>query len=190
VPCARIMANITVCFEDTLSQLQLVCAEQDSAWIQRKRKIDTFAIIRNMIASTCGSYGGMRSSVLLSQANFSADALCKAKQRMPVSVLQNIHQRLKGFGTTDTAPNILAVDGSKVALGQSLTLQNRSAFPKYSNSKDRPHALISCIYNCTTGHVQHADVYNHHNERAAILEQLTANDCTRRGDVLVFDRGY
>lgn len=143
-----------------------------------------------MMSSVVGVAGGMRSSIVLGNEQFTAQALCQAKERMPLKILCEIYADLSVtlFDPVE-GPRVLAVDGSKVPLGETMVAKPEP-FPKYGSSEKRPHALISCIYNCGTGTAEHADVFNHHNEREAVISQLETGLAAKRGDILVFDRGY
>ena len=184
------MATTELSFAPMLEKLEDICKNYDAQWIKRKRKIDTFGVVNNMLSTVIGSFGGMRSSVSIGKEAFSAQALCQAKERMPISVLHGIYRDFSNvLLKANDGPQILAVDGSKVILGETMATKPEP-FPKHGNSIVRPHALISCIYNCNNGVPEHADVFNHHDERKAVMHQLATGIAAKKGDILVFDRGY
>ena len=72
------MATTELSFAPMLEKLEDICKNCDIQWIKRKRKIDTFGVVNNMLSTVIGSFGGMRSSVSIGKEAFSAQALCQA----------------------------------------------------------------------------------------------------------------
>ena len=169
-----------------INELNTLLANADSKWITRKRKIDTkllFEFMSQSIVQDKGikhllSYNGLfNNSCELSDA-----AICKARTRCNYSIFDSIKNKLVDKFTIKN--NIYAVDGSKIRLPP--TFANEGYTTRSPTSKPIL-GMISTVYDVTNKIPINTLLCKHHNERAAICDQLKY---LPKNSTLIFDRGY
>ena len=119
----------------------------DSQWIVRQRVMTTFTVISMLILRACRhtTHGGYASLLASLGTPATPSALCRAIARLPVSIIQQVHDSLPRTPPTDRDRErrygrVLAVDGSKVpVVSQDMQPLSKcsSAFSLHSNSKTR-----------------------------------------------------
>eukprot|EP00121_Abeoforma_whisleri_P000106 Awhi_evm2s96 len=179
-----------------INNLKHVCEPFDSTWIQRKRKFDTFNVIHQMMLCCSGIFGGLSSISNVIPTQTTSTALFLANKRISIGLLRDIYNKyLKSSVALYTSLlvgkkqhyRLLAVDGSKVKLGPGMN----GEFPIIGSSKLYPQCMISSIYDCELKLPIYNELFDHHNERKAFVEQLdSSNMFNFSRDIFVFDRGY
>eukprot|EP00953_Heterococcus_sp_UTEX-ZZ885_P010538 6156-Heterococcus_DN1.PRE.15 len=163
----------------------------DSSWIQRKRKITTASVFA-VLCSASLDRRGFKHIVEQDDSYFSAQALHKAREKIPVDCFKDVNRCIQRsyLHERPAKPSIFAIDGSKVHVHPSFVkhgYRSRTNSQSVSRPAVRPIAMLSSMLNVHTRTAYDTIVSSHFNERTSALQHMTIANA---GDTLIFDRGY
>jgi hypothetical protein len=158
-------------------------------YIQRDRKIN----ITDLFHFLCHKNGNNNSYnstnyhfTKSGHFNVSNTAIIKKRKLIKANEFDSINYELLSYIYKDVDIRFLAVDGSQMNLLKQIIEEDDKKF-SLSKSKKFKKGLLSSIIDIDREIVINCSIFNHENERKALEEQLKY---IRKGDVLIFDRGY
>ncbi len=117
--------------------------------------------------------------------NISKTAIINKLNTIDLSYFDSVNDLVLEHIYENNKPRRIAIDGSKINLLRSLGKDNNGY--KLSKNKSYTTALISSLYDIDNKIPINYAIFNHFNERKALISQLKY---FRPGDILVVDRGY
>jgi hypothetical protein len=156
--------------------------------VKRRRKID-FSDVFYFLCKRI--YFGESYQITVSDINIekkvctpiTTTSFAKKRKLLLDSEITKINNEILKYIYKDNKPRILAVDGTHVYLNKKL---KNDGFP-LSGNQTYCNGLISCIYDVEKGITINYTLVNDSNERGVFLQQLQH---LKKGDTVVFDRGY
>ncbi|CAM9180797.1 unnamed protein product [Ectocarpus sp. 12 AP-2014] len=158
----------------------------DERWMQRRRKINTSTLFYTL--TKCCIQGRGVAHVLRSEhENYSSQAIHVARKKLPSGALKEVNRYLQ---RGPHEPRVFAVDGSKVHVHPSFLnagYKTRTNDQPVSRPAKRPLVMLSSMVDVQSKACVDFKLTKHFNERKAAVSLLRG---VRKGDTLVFDRGY
>ena len=155
---------------------------QDTRWIRRRRKLDTFTLLACICART-----SMRVPMHFAakSADASHAAVSKALRRLPDTAFRVPFETLRGDCKRRRA-RVLALDGSIIPVPQSF---RKHGFKTYHGNRfgQRPVGLLSALIDTRTREVVDYCWSENRNERE---HARTLFSSASPGDIILMDRGY
>ncbi|CBN80331.1 EsV-1-155 (Partial), partial [Ectocarpus siliculosus] len=158
----------------------------DGQWMQRRRKLDTSSLFYTL-TKCCIQERGVAHILRMENEQYSSQAIHSARKKLPPGAFKEVNRFLQ---RGPHEPRVFAVDGSKVHVHPSfigagyVTRTNNKPVPRPAK---RPLVMLSSMVDVKTKACVDFELTKHFNERKAATEMLR---CVRKGDTLVFDRGY
>ncbi|CAM9522132.1 unnamed protein product, partial [Laminaria digitata] len=158
----------------------------DKKWIQRRRKINTSSLFYTL--TKCCIQGRGIAHVLRSERErYSSQAIHSARKKLPSGAFMEVNRYLH---RGPHEPRVFAVDGSKVHVHPSFLnagYKTRTNDQPVLRPAKRPLVMLSSMVDVKTKACVDFELTKHFNERKAAVSMLQS---VRKGDTLVFDRGY
>lgn len=158
----------------------------DETWIKRKRQLNTASLF-NTLTRCCIQGRGVNHVLHMENENFSMQAVHYARKKVPAGAFREINAYLQR-GPHEN--RVFAVDGSKVHVHPSFLkdgYKTRTNDKPVSRPAKRPLVMLSSMVDVRTKACVDFDLTKHFNERTAATTLLRS---VKKGDTLVFDRGY
>ncbi|CAM9398095.1 unnamed protein product [Pylaiella littoralis] len=158
----------------------------DEQRMQRRRKIDTSSLFNTLI-KCCIQGRGVGHIVRMDDEQYSSQAIHLARKKLPVGAFKEVNRFLH---RGPHEPRVFAVDGSEVHVHPSFigagykTRTNDKPVPRLAK---RPLVMLSSMVHVKTKTCVVFELTQHLNERKVVISMLGS---LRKGDTLVFDRGY
>jgi hypothetical protein len=188
----------------SISIIRSLSEALDKQWIKRFRKIDTFFIIifitRLLISKSKTGYQIIINEIWEEfkknnieppqEKSFAQSSVCEARQKLnPKIILELTNSFIHEFFKLNENKNlwhgfrVFAVDGSWIMLPSELKKEG------YGRREDMYDATghLSCLYHIGTGVVLDTILDNNGDERKIALQHFIK---LKKGDVIVYDRGY
>ena len=87
----------------------------DPDWIQRRRSVDTYSLVRNVLPAKLNRQG-LRKLHVQGECNLTPSAISRARSRIPLTSLSNALQSFVDSNKKSTHRRVFAVDSTKVQL--------------------------------------------------------------------------
>ena len=156
----------------------------DPDWIQRRRNVDTYSLVRNVLPAKLNRQG-LRQLHVQGECNLTPSAISRARSRIPLTSLSNALQSFVDANKKNTHRRVFAVDSTKVQLPPCFLKHGVS--PRNPSAK-KPLIMCSTLFDVTMDVPYHVDICSHHNERQSLTEEHSK--IMLPGDIVIGDRGY
>ena len=159
----------------------------DDQWIQRRRKINTSSLFYTLVKCCVQERGVGHILRMENEQEYSSQAVHSARKKLPSGAFKEVNRFLH---RGPHEPRVFAVDGSKVHVHPSFinagykTRTNDKPVPRPAK---RPLVMLSSMVDVKSKACVDFELTKHFDERKAAMSMLRS---VRKGDTLVFDRGY
>jgi hypothetical protein len=180
-----------------LKSLSHRCSELDQKWIQRSRKLNTYALLQILMQQVAmpGNQSAKAAWMRILAGggqvrSISASAICQARQRMHWSFLREIFYFARNSYSRNMPAalwrgrRIFAIDSTRLHLPASC---RGKKYIHPSKTSYYPQALLTVLYQLKAGVPHGAEFCRHFDERRSAKPLLRHIE---PGDVIVADRGF
>lgn len=196
------MAHCKHAIADTQSRLDMMIrpelveqAAKESKYTYRSRKLGPLETIQLWVMMILQDNGSLKKARLCAvgkcNGTFTSAALCKARQKLPLPLLQLVNKMLIELELR-REPRILLVDCVNHYLADTVELRRRYRFPGQKKKKNRavdfPQIRLLSICDLRTGLMLGRYAFASDKHESPMLKHVL--DVARRGDTVVFDRGF